>query len=360
MEHNPYSFRSEFNERQSPLTRQVLRALSEDSRISILELSKKLEVSRRTVKERIRKAEAELGIRYTIELNEELLGLNSPHIIMLKFVNKPNYNEVLSLLEKSYIPQVAVQVRGKYDMIIYANAISSQDYVHWDKTMQIALSKYGVLWQASDVAHRSLGFFPSRNQLIDRLSIPSKYKEMLKLLNVDARMSYKQISDKLGMHFNTVAYNFKKLTELGYVKRFTMVMKPQDNTSIMSMFGKYILAENFEVDGSRLRREILQSDDNDPVVCRFPLAAQMVGSYDYFLLGVFDNYDVAYKRQIQYYKERFRRHRVKVLYGEVTRLLLGDLPLRSIDTKKEFTPIKWHSEQAEPRAQEQQAEMQEA
>ncbi len=341
MEHNPHAFRSEFNERQSPLTRRILRALSEDSRVSILELSKKIGVSRRTVKERIKKAEEELGIRYTIELNEGMLGLNSPHIIMLKFVNKPDYGEIQKLLEKSYIPQVAMTVRGKYDMVIYANATSSQEYVHWDKTMQIALSKYGVLWQASDVAHRQLGFFPSRNALIDRISIPQKYKEMLKLLNTDARMSFKQISGKLDMHFNTVAYNFKKLVELGYIRRFTLVMQPRRDISIMSMFGKYTLAENFEIDGARMRREVLQSDDPEPVICRFPIVSQLVGSYDYFLMGVFDNYDVAYKRQIQYYKEHFKRHRVKAMYGEVTGMLLGDLPLRSIDIRKEFNTIKW-------------------
>ncbi len=353
MEHNPQSFRSEFNERQSPLTRQILRALSENSRISILELSKKLGVSRRTVKERIKKAEQELGIRYTIELDEEMLGLNYPHIIMLKFINKPDYKEVIAMLEKYYIPQTVMLTRGKYDMLIFANATTSQDYVHWDKTMQIALSKYGVLWQSSDVAHRQLGFFPARSVLIDRLAIPQKYKEMLKLLNTDARISFKEISGRLNMHFNTVAYNFKKLVELGYIKRFTLVMKPQDSVTLMSTFCKYVMAENFEVDASRIRREVLTSDDKEPIMCRFPFASQLVGSYDFFFVGIFDSYDVAYKRQVQYTKQNFKRHRVKVLYGEVTAIPLGNLPLRSIDVKKEYNTLKWIADPAEVSAMQQ-------
>ncbi len=347
MEHSPYAFRSEFNERQSPLTRQILRALSENSRVSILELSKTLGVSRRTVKEKIKKAEQELGIRYTIELNEAALGLDNPHIIMLKFSNKPDYKDLLSLLERSYIPQVAVLTRGKYDMLIFANATSNHEYKYWDLTMQTALSKYGVLWQASDVAHMQLGYFPARNAAIDRLSIPPKYKEMLKMLNTDARISFKQISEKLSMHFNTVAYNFKKLSKLGYIKRFTLVMRPQDNTTLMSTFGKYVFAENFEADAARMRKEVLTSDDQQPVICRFPVASQLVGSYNFFFIGVYDSYDAAFRRQIQYYKENFKRHRVRVLYGEITDVLLGDLPLRSTDVKKEYNTMRWVIDKAE-------------
>ncbi|MEM3839317.1 MAG: winged helix-turn-helix transcriptional regulator [Candidatus Micrarchaeaceae archaeon] len=347
MERYQPEFKSEFNDRHTLLTKKILRALSENSRVPILELSKKLGVSRRTIKERIKKVEQELGIRYTIELNESALGLNYPHIIMLKFTHKPDYKEVAQLMEKYYIPQTVFVTKGKFDMAIFANSVTSQDYVHWDKTMQILLSKYGVLWQASDVAHRQLGFFPARNALIDRLSIPSKYKEMLKLLNDNSRISFKQISQKLNMHFNTVAYNFKKLIKLGYIKRFTLVMRPQRNTSIISVFGKYTMSENFEADAARFRKDILTNDDPQPIISRLAFSSQLVGSYDYFLIGVFDSYEKACKHLVQYYRENFRRHKIKVLHGEIESLLIGDLPIRNIDVKKEYDVIKWIVEPSE-------------
>jgi hypothetical protein len=44
-------------------------------------------------------------------------------------------------------------------MAVYANALSSREYAHWDKSMQILLSDYGVEWKASEVVHRQLGYF---------------------------------------------------------------------------------------------------------------------------------------------------------------------------------------------------------
>ena len=56
-------FRSDFNERYGLVTRKMLRMLSENSRISVSELSKGLGVSRLTARNRLRKLESEFGVR---------------------------------------------------------------------------------------------------------------------------------------------------------------------------------------------------------------------------------------------------------------------------------------------------------
>jgi DNA-binding Lrp family transcriptional regulator len=334
-------FTSKFNERYSILTRRIVRLLSEDSRMSVLEMSKSLGISRRTIKDKLEKAEEELGLRYTLELNENVLHINHPHLILVKFYGKPNYDDIKKVLLRTYIPQFAAVMKGDFDLMIYANAITSSDYVHWDWTTRVQLAKYNIYWQSSDVAHMQLGFFPVRNELIDKLDIPQKLKEMLKLLNSNARMQFREVSERLGMHFNTVAYNFNKLVEMKYIKRFTLVMKPQKGMSLVSLFGKYVLADNFEVEASRMRREITLVDDPNAIVSRILASAQLIGSYDYFSLGAFDDLQTAEKMDVNYYKRNFKRHRVKALHAEFSHMLFGDLPLRSLDPAKVHASIKW-------------------
>jgi len=341
MENTGYEFQSKFDESYSILTRKMMRLISEDSRISILELSKKLGVSRRTVRERLMKAQSEFGIKYTVAFSESVLKLTNPHIILVKFVKKPDWDEVTRLLSSSYIPQLAVAVKGRYDMFIFANAMTSTEYVHWDKGMQILLSKYGVSWHPSDVAHKQLGYFPMRNELIDRLDMDKSHREMLKMLNTNSRITFSEISKKIGMHFNTVAYNFNKLIDSGYIKRFTISMDLPKRLVIMAMFSKYILSEKYEEDAAKVRKIYTTSGTDYPLISRYLLCSQLVGSYDFFNMGIFDNYDTAYKQAVLQYKEIMKRHKVNVEYGQVERVLLGRLPIRSIDTKKEYNVIKW-------------------
>lgn len=337
-----YSFRSEFNEKWSPLVRKIINLLSQDSRMSLAEMSKQLGVSRRTVMEKMRKAEAEFGIKYTIELNEVALGLNNPHLIMIKFSSKPNYEEVAKILQSSHIPQLAVRTNGKYDMIVYANAENTLDYVHWDKSTQISLSKYGVLWRSSDLAFNNFGFFPERNALIERLSIPKLYKQILLALNENSRVSFAALSKKLGIHFNTAAYNFNKLLSMGYVKRFTMVMtNPPGDIAMMSLFGKFTLNSKFTDDAERMKREVILEDDKDPLVNRCLVSSQLVGSYDSFFLGAYDSLDVGNKKLVKYYRSRFKRHKVNVMNAGMANVIFGALPIRSIEVQKEYNTISW-------------------
>jgi DNA-binding Lrp family transcriptional regulator len=138
------SFTSEFNQRYSLVSRKMLRALSVDARISVSDLAKQVQLSRKTIKERLLKLEQELGLRYTVEFNETALGLTSPHLIAVKFSSKPDYDRIAKTLGRSYIPQLAAKTKGKFDLLIYATAISGSEYAHWDRSMRIFLGDYEV------------------------------------------------------------------------------------------------------------------------------------------------------------------------------------------------------------------------
>ncbi len=335
-----YEFKSAFNEQYSLIARKILRMLSENSRATTSEMSKQLNISRQAIAKRLKKLESDLGISYTLELNEDKLGLSNPHIIFVKFGAKPDYEKIKELFLKSTVPQVVAKVSGKYDMFIYANATSRDDYVHWDKSTQILLSEYKTLWQPSELAHRQLGFFPLRNELIEGLDIPQKHKEMIKILNANSRASVQNISDSLGMHFNTAEYNFKKLLKMNYINRFTLTMKPRKDLTFMSIFGKYIISEDFESDAA-IERKALMYDDEYSMVSRYLMSAQLVGSFDWFSIGVFDNWKTAYESDVLYYKESMKRQGVRAEYGTIEEVLLGKLPIRSWDTKKHYNVLRW-------------------
>ncbi len=203
------------------------------------------------------------------------------------------------------------------------------------------LSDYKAQWLPSDLAFRHLGFFPIRNVLIERLKIPKVYKDILLLLNENSRMSFSEMSRKLGMKPNTLAYNFNKLLKRGYIKRFTMVMRDPPGVSMMSLFGKYIISKGFEEDSMSMRKEITFIDDKLPVISRCLFSAQLIGSFDFFFVGVYDNPKMGLEHLIKYYKQRFKRHGVKTMHGTIGKAMVGDFPIRNLDVKKEFNMIRW-------------------
>ncbi len=333
-------FSSAFNDKYSALTKRIIRELSNNARVPVNRLAVLAGSYRRMVSQKLKQAEEQLGIKYTMELNEQKLGLSNGHLILAKFLKKPEPEKLARILASSHVPQIAATLKGHYDLMIYANAQSGSEYVHWDKITQIRLSEYGVLWEPSDVAHRQLGFILLRNELLQRLDLPDEYRSIMLLLNQNSRLSFSDMSKKLNMHFNTVAYRFNKLVESKYIKRFTISMDPVPGTKMLAVAGKYIMKDNFESDAS-VSRKALMDDDKSPIASRYVVVNQLVGSYDFFSMGIFDSYDAAITHDLRYYKKAMHRHLVRAKYAEVDRVILGRLPIRSVDNRKEYDTIRW-------------------
>lgn len=338
-----YEVSSKFNTKFGSVPKRIVRVLSTDARSSISDIASRVGVSRTTVAKRIKKLERDLGMRYTLEINEHVIGLNSPHLILVKFEGEADYSRIKKLLERSHIPQVAATIHGTYDMFIYANAFSSSEYAKWDKGMQILLSEYGVSWQSSEVVHKQLGFFPLRNEMLDKAEAGGKYKGILKMLNSDSRMSINDMAKKLKIPFSTVAYNINKLMEEGIIIRPTVTMRIMEGLSYMSFFSKYVPSNGYEMRSAEARRAFM-SDDRDPIISRYLITAPLIGSYDFFTLGVFDDFNTAYTHDILYHENLFKKHHIKMLYGEVEEVLLGKLPVRSMDTNAGYRKIEWSVE----------------
>lgn len=333
-------FGSRFNEGYSLVARKTIRMLSENSRISNTDIAQKLGVTRQAVAKRLGRLEKELGIHYTLELNEEALGLVYPHLIMVKFEEKPNYESVKKLLMKSHIPQFAATLNGGYDMLIYANSTSRSEYTHWDRGMQVLLSEYKASWYSSEIAYTQLGFFPLRNEIISRVNIDNKYKDIIKLLNLDSRATFREMSRKLRTRFNVLIYNYKNLMKTDYIRRFTTVVKPVKNTAMMYYFAKLTLTNRFEQCAAEARKALMH-DDQYPLISRYSFCSQLIGTGDFFVMGVFDNRKIGYSGGVLHYKNAMRTQKIKMSYGVIDKILVGRMPLRSVDDSKEYMVHKW-------------------
>lgn len=337
---NGYEVESNFNKKYNLLTRKIVRLLSENSRISVAKIAKLLGVSRPTIKGRIDRLEKELGMRYTIEIDEQALGLKTPHLIEVRFKKKPDYEKIKSILTKSYVPQVVFSTEGSYDLVIYANAFSGSEYMHWNMAMMVLLSEYGVSWHPSEMAHRHLGFFPLRDETISKADIDENSKRLLIALNDDARLTFQQLSKRLGMHFNTVKYNFDKLVKSGLIKRATITMDLVKTLSFMTFFDDYTPTEGFEESSAKARRAIMFDEEN-PLISRYLISGPLIGSHTLFVASVFDSKASAYKNGLSYHKKMYAKHGAKRSSAEIKDILLGRLPIRSVDIKNEYKAIKW-------------------
>ncbi len=335
-----YEFHSKFNDEYTAPTRKIIRMLSEDSRASITKIAMDLKLSRQTAKSRLGNMEKALDICYTLELNEKKLGTLVPHIVLMEFAKKPDYDYITKLLKKSYIPQLAFTIKGKNQLCIYAIATSPTQYAYWNSTMSIFLSRYGVNSYSSEVIHKHLGFVPFRNELLERLDIDPDEKALIKQLNENSRASIQHISKALGKHFNTVTYRLEKLIKSGYIKRFTLTIARQKHMAPACFMIKYVIKEHRERDSSKARLAI-KSDDPDSIVNRYVFNSSLVGSWDLFGMGVFDSYDIGYEHCAMYYKQTMGRHIVKIDFNAIDRVLLGRLPLRSIDVKTGYETLDW-------------------
>lgn len=161
------------------------------------------------------------------------------------------------------------------------------------------------------------------------------------MLNSDSGITFKEMAAKLGMHINSAMYTYRKIVEQErYVKRFGIALRQPKDTSIMGFFCRYTPGPDHESNSMRARRAFM-SDDKDPAVSRYPLCSQLIGGYDFFGLGVFDDEKTAYRMGVLYHRQCHGRNRIKTRHAYVDDVLLGTLPLYNIDTGKEYHTIRW-------------------
>ena len=200
--------------------KKILRLLSENARLPLSEIAKKVALSRDAVAYRIKRLEqkkAILGARTIIDATR--LGYNSYHLL-LRLTNpvKAVEQEILQKLQN--LPQVTAILKfsGSYDLEIAVLTKSIEEFdILLTKIIQ-KTEKYLEDYEILIVTKKLLGqtlpkkflmehqkniHLPKKNMAPEKQNVDAKDLEIIELLRDNAQASFLEISSKIGMSADT-------------------------------------------------------------------------------------------------------------------------------------------------------------
>ncbi len=325
-----------------PLSRNILRELCTDSRITATELASKLNISRYVATQRVKALESELGLHYTIEPNYSKLGIEDLHVIRVSFSKKPKDDELKQIFGGSRIAQVVATVKGGYDLLIFTAAESSQEYLEWETSLDFKFSKYGVTLNPSTIGIMHLGFIPINNALIQHLDIDDTYKKILLELNKNSRSQIREIGKSVGMSEYLVRYYMEKIKNEGFINRYTALVTKSPLKYNIAYFARYTVADGV-VERVKKERNTMywKKLDEMPVVSEFQIMWSISGSDRAFTVANYDDYRQGMKNSVLAHNKVYSKDKPRVVFGVIDNVLLGYFPIRNIDTKANYNTLLW-------------------
>lgn len=103
--------------------------------------------------------------------------------------------------------------------------------------------------------------------------------EIIRILQNDGRMMYKDIANRLNVSLPTVRIRIKKLATLGVIKKFTIIIDPD------KIFGKIRTVFMIQVSGATLKEAMGKLAELEQIRQIYSVA----GGYNLVVIGDFDN-----------------------------------------------------------------------
>ncbi|MEM3791106.1 MAG: winged helix-turn-helix transcriptional regulator [Candidatus Micrarchaeaceae archaeon] len=322
----------------------ITRVLSEDCRTSITELSKKIGISRNSVRKYLLQIEKEFKPKYTIELDKNLLKIANRHFVVAKFKNRPSEKELKEITEKDINIQIAAITKGDFDAFFYLEAIEGNEYTEAENRLSVSLSKFTPTISPSYITSLQTGFLPSSEAFIKKALGASETKEVdlkiiLELMN-NARESYREISKKVGISEDSVRYRTFRLKEMGLIKRFTMAyMSPPLNHVFCALFN-YVFSQDIGFKAAKARNAYFDQESELGIQNKYNLLVSMTGSYRFMMFVSGETTENALEIGVMKHKSIFGNSISSSACAEVKKIVKGYLPIRNIDLKKDYKQIK--------------------
>ncbi|MEM4065157.1 MAG: AsnC family transcriptional regulator [Candidatus Micrarchaeaceae archaeon] len=324
----------------------ILRGLSENSRESVTKLAGIAKCSRVTARSHIKELERELKIKYTLELDEEKLGIGRGHFIMLKLGKPIQYEEAKSIFANDSIAQMVAITEGMFDMLVYAIAPTGKEYIKWETKLGESLSKYKAEIRPSQVAIFHIGFVPLLNSFISsidfsKIMLDEIDKKIIMALNDNSRASINEIARLVGIKEDTARYRMLRIKKSGIIRRFTLAIQNINELSTLAYFVNYRFAEGMEARG-KVARHIYQTIDGKlPVINAYQLLAPTSGAYRFFAITTGYSKEEAMKNGVEMQEQVFSKDSAKVTYAWIKKVAKGMLAIRNIDVSKSYNTIVW-------------------
>lgn len=321
----------------STLSKNILRELCTNSRVSITELSEKYKVSRKIAKERIVALEKEFGLKYTLDLDYEALGFASLHALHVKFAKKPNPDILRATFSKSKAVQFAAITEGDFDMVLFVLTKEPKDYFKWEIAFWLALAKYGVGTSPSEVIISRLGFVPINTDLIRDSAVDDVYKKIITVLNENSRITNTELSKKIGMSQELTNYYLKKLNKEGIIKKYTAVLTTPPTKYNITFFATYTVKDLVGERAQTERQTMFFKEPLEmPIVNGPQMMFSLTGSESTFNLVSYEDLKDGIEKSVAMHDKIYRVDSPKTKYAVIKDVVKGTLPIRNISVKDNY------------------------
>lgn len=315
----------------------MLKELSANSRVSLARLATVARCSPAKANKLLNKLVARLDIRFTLEIDMGKLGFEEKHAIIVKFGKRPNEAFLREFFKNDPYTQDAYITKGDFDLLIFAAADTSNNYIRWETELAANLSEYLPELRPSSYVQAHLGYMPLNDSFVDFIEGADK-KDMLilQLLNKNSRISYREMGKRLGINEDTIRYRVFRLLKRGIVRRFTIAVQNADGFLTIFFaryrFDKHTLSDIFPA----IRKHDTGEIEELPIINATPMVVILSGSYRFFVFTFGKTKEESLTFGVRWYSNLLRNSNPHIVNAIVARPVKGLVPLRNLDAKQYY------------------------
>lgn len=309
----------------------ILMELYKDSRASLRDIGKREGVSHHTVSKTLRELEEKYDLDYTLMLDEKALGFSEGRIITIKFETVPKIDILKERFAKDVFVQDAYLASGDYDLLLYVVGLTQIDFRFWLLKLRLDFGTNKPQIKMSTVNDYLMGFFPLRNDLLDKnIVLSNTEKKVLKLLNKNSRMKLRDLTSESKTTKMRVIYIIEKLKRMKIIKSFTTLVQTPEKRIISAYSLSLTLNRDFESFDKAFLAELIKEEYHE-VVNDYSLIASTTGIWDSFLLCVFKDGEYLAKRGPFLAEEVYAQETPKIEKAILTAIIVGKWPFHLED-----------------------------
>lgn len=326
----------------SYVKKRILRELSENSRISMTALAKKVGCSRNTAISNMNMLNKEFWIRDTINIDKDALGFQK-HVIKVKCGKKPAAVELKEIFKDDGIVQAVMLTEGDFDIFIDIVVQNSIAYAQWAARTTMKLLQYEPVFEPSLIAFVHMGFIPVPNKVLKDADM-SVYdlddldKYILAELNRNSRLAYAELAERLGKPKGTIRYRMQKIMKLKLIRGFTiMMLKPPTDYNVI-FFVKLKLRDGVLARVEKANRYFTESE-RLPLLNRFQLLALLIGNDLMLGYGCFDSEEEMIRDIAVALKSIYSVDSPIIEIARIKEKIMGEIAVNNADLKAHFKPL---------------------
>ena len=319
----------------------VLRELSTDARASFTHLARAAGCSTVTAAKIVDRLVQKLDIRFTLEVDMDRLGFPERHILMFRFKKKPSEDFLYDLFKTDTFAQDVYLTKGDFDMLVFAAAGSPISYIRWETDITAALSDYTPEIRPSEFVFPQLGYVPLSDDFVnfirEEIKTDKKDKQILKELNRNSRIGYREIAGLTGINEDTVRYRVFKFIKQQIVRRFTIAVQKPGYGSIVAYFFRYRFGKDTTSNAFPLMRTRYMTEAGEtPLLNCYPMIAPLTGSFRSFGMAFDREKKQALYNAVKWHSALLKNEDMVERHAFVIKTLKGLLPLRNLDAAANY------------------------